>query len=497
MKTQWKDMLFFLIVINLILSLVPSSSSADEFSRIILRKRHLDEESRKFGYLKINNLADDSGTDIVVLKNYMDAQYYGEIGIGTPPQNFTVIFDTGSADLWVPSAKCYFSLACFVHSKYKSGQSSTYKKNGKPVEIHYGTGAISGFLSRDSVKVGEFLVKNQYFIEATREPGITFLLGKFDGICGLGFQEISVGKVVPLWYNMISQGLVKEPIFSFWFNRNADDEEGGQLIFGGVDPDHFIGNHTYVPVTRKGYWQFEMGDVLIGGRSSGICSSGCAAIADSGTSLIAGPTAVIAEINHAIGVYGIVSQECKTVLSQYGKTILKLLLSKRQPNKICSQMGLCVFNGIQGISNGIETKVNNDGLSVDLGETICSACEIVIIWIQSQMKENKTQEQILTYVSELCERLPSPVGESVVDCGRLSYMPNISFTIGEKIFSLKPEQYILKIGDGPSAQCISGFTALDVPPPRGPLWILGDVFMGAYHTVFDFGNLRVGFAQAA
>ncbi|XP_051128693.1 aspartic proteinase A1-like [Andrographis paniculata] len=442
----------------------------------------------------LSNAAD---TDIVVLKNYMDAQYFGEIGIGTPPQKFTVIFDTGSSNLWVPSSKCHFSVPCYFHSRYKSSKSSTYKANGKSAAIHYGTGAISGFFSEDSVTVGDLVVKSQEFIEATKEPSLTFLMAKFDGILGLGFQEISVGNSTPVWYNMVEQGLVKEPVFSFWLNRNQEEESGGELVFGGVDPDHYKGKHTYVPVTKKGYWQFDMGDVLIDGKESGYCTGGCSAIADSGTSLLAGPMTVVAMINHAIGATGVVSQECKAVVQQYGSTILELLLSQTSPKKICSQVGLCTFNGQRGVSAGIASVVDREGKSSGVHDAMCSACEMAVVWMQNQLSQNQTQERILNYANELCERLPSPMGESAVDCASISSLPTISFTIGDKTLDLFPHEYILKVGEGAAAQCISGFTGLDVPPPRGPLWILGDIFMGRYHTVFDFGKQRVGFAEAA
>ncbi|CAD6231776.1 unnamed protein product [Miscanthus lutarioriparius] len=461
-------------------------ASSDGLLRINLNKKKLDKEaltaakfakkeSRLRRSMSAGQYLGASTDDIVPLDNYLDTQYFGEIGIGTPSQNFTVIFDTGSSNLWVPSSKCYFSIACYLHHRYKSTKSKTYKKNGESCTITYGSGQIAGFFSEDNVLVGNLVVQNQKFIETTRETSPTFIIGKFDGILGLGFPEISVGEAPPIWQSMKEQKLVAKDVFSFWLNRDPDASAGGELVFGG-------------------YWQFDMGDLLIGGHSTGYCAGGCAAIVDSGTSLLAGPTTIVAQVNHAIGAEGIISTECKEVVREYGEMILELLIAETSPQKVCTQIGLCVFDGAHSVSNPIESVVEKQNLGSDL---FCTACEMAVVWIQNQLRENKTKELILNYANQLCERLPSPNGESTVDCDQISKMPNLAFTIANKTFTLTPEQYIVKLEQAGQTICISGFMAYDVPPPRGPLWILGDVFMGAYHTVFDFGENRIGFAKSA
>ncbi|CAM0879731.1 unnamed protein product [Alopecurus aequalis] len=482
-------------------------ASPDGLLRINLSKKRLDSETlsaaksarQETSLLRSSNDGSHrylgvSGDDIVPLDNYLDTQYFGEIGIGTPPQNFTVIFDTGSSNLWVPSSKCHFSIACYLHHKYKSTKSTTYKKNGETCTISYGSGSIAGFFSEDNVLVGDLVVKNQKFIETTREASPAFIIGKFDGILGLGFPEISVGSAPPIWQSMQEQKLIAEDIFSFWLNRDPDATTGGELVFGGADQKHYKGEHTYVPVTRKGYWQFEMGDLLIDGESTGFCAGGCAAIVDSGTSLLAGPTTIVAQVNHAIGAEGIISTECKQVVSEYGEMILEMLVAQTRPQKVCSQVGLCVFDGSHSVSNQIESVVDNEKRGSDL---LCTACEMAVVWIQNQLRHNETKELILQYVNQLCEHLPSPNGESTVDCHQISKMPDLAFTIANKTFTLTPEQYVVKLEQSGQSICISGFMAFDVPPPTGPLWILGDVFMGAYHTIFDFGGSRIGFAESA
>ncbi|KAK1375107.1 hypothetical protein POM88_031300 [Heracleum sosnowskyi] len=91
-------------------------------------------------------------------------------------------------------------------------------------------------------------------------------------------------------------------------------------------------------------------------------------------------------------------------------------IQRVQPKKICSQIGLCTFDGTRGVSMGIESVVDESrGRSSGLGHAMCSTCEMTVSWMQHQLMQNQTQDSILTYVNELCDRLPSPTGQSGVD----------------------------------------------------------------------------------
>ncbi|CAG8562590.1 9954_t:CDS:10 [Ambispora gerdemannii] len=232
----------------------------------------------------------------VPLTNFMNAQYFGEISLGTPPQKFTVIFDTGSSNLWVPSTHCS-SIACFLHRRFDSNNSSTFKKNGTAFAIRYGSGSLEGIISN---VIGDIEVEKQDFGESVKEPGLTFAFGRFDGIFGLAHDKIAVQGVVPPFYHMVNRKIIDEPIFSFWLSDAEKNKEvGGELVFGGYDESRFTGDIHWADVRRPFYWEVELEKVIFGGDEVEFEDTGAAI--DTGTSLIAVPTVISDLINKKIG----------------------------------------------------------------------------------------------------------------------------------------------------------------------------------------------------
>ncbi|XP_063158550.1 cathepsin D-like [Candoia aspera] len=345
------------------------------------------------------------------LHNYMDAQYYGEICLGTPQQCFNVVFDTGSSNLWVPSSKCcLLHLACWVHRHYWSLFSCTHKDDKSKFAIHYGSGSLKGFLSRDVLRIGNITIQNQTFAEATDLPGLVFVAAKFDGILGLGYPSISVNNITPPFDNMMKKKLLENNVFSFHLcNTNSSSQNnGGEVVFGGINHNAYVGKLHYIPVSRKAYWQIKMDKITAerqpreNGRwpwslfdksnSSTFCEDGCQGIVDTGTSLITGPGTDIEALHKAIGAQ-----------HAFG-------------------------------------------------------------------------------------------GQYLIDCKKLPEMPSVTFHLNGRPYTLTPEEYTLQVRQGGVSTCVSGFMTLNIPKPVGPLWILGDVFLRRYYSVFDRDHDQVGLA---
>ena len=324
------------------------------------------------------------------IKDYANAQYYGTISIGSPPQSFQVIFDTGSSNLWVPKVGCVHCGNPFFgkKSKYDHETSSTYSEDGATFEIMYGSGSVSGFFSLDDVTIADDIVVNgQRFAEIQDAGGLgmAYALGKFDGILGMGFTSISIDGATTVFENAIRQNKVDQPIFAFYLGDNGP----GELTFGGYDSSKFSGDLQFVHLDAATYWQITLDGISAGAFKKDGSVDKITAIVDSGTSLITGPKQDIQKLAAAVGA------------------------------------------------------------------------------------------------------TPNIMGEYTIDCAKVNDLPAVNFTIGGIDYSIPGPKTVIQA----QGTCLFAFMGLQLPP-GAPNWILGDVFMRQYYTVFNYVDQTIGFAKA-
>merc|ERR1719398_401288 len=238
------------------------------------------------------------GGDSVPISDYQNAQFYGPIKVGG--QDFSVVFDTGSANVWVPGKACGF-FTCYRHPRYDESKSPTFQKDGRKYSVQYGSGPVEGIFSKDTVTVGNIDVKGQLFAEVSKVSfgplNLAFAMGKFDGLLGLGFKSISQYQIPTPFESMVDQKLVDEAVFAFYLQNDASEK--GELVFGGIDKSHYTGELVKVPLISETYWEVSLDKLSFG--SDVVVSSKQNAIIDSGTSLLAGPTEAVKTLASKVG----------------------------------------------------------------------------------------------------------------------------------------------------------------------------------------------------
>ncbi|KAK6974365.1 acid protease [Favolaschia claudopus] len=217
-----------------------------------------------------------------------DLEWAGSISVGTPGQKFLIDFDTGSADLWIPSSSCTSS-TCSSKSKYKASSSSTSSKKSGTFTIEYGDGStVSGPVYTDSVNVAGISVSGQYFSPVTTLSS-SFSDDPIDGILGLAFPAISNLGKNPFFNTAANAGAVAANQFSFYLAST-----GSELYLGGANKAHYTGAIEYNSVdSSSGFWQATNGKAKVG--TTTVLSS-VQTIIDSGTTIMYGPPADVKKI---------------------------------------------------------------------------------------------------------------------------------------------------------------------------------------------------------
>jgi len=227
------------------------------------------------------------------------SQYIGKIQVGNPPQDFYVVFDTGSSNLWVPVSTCT-SEACKEHRLFQRERSHGFAQLHKIMTVTYGAGQIKGHLGTDTVRLGQggVEINNQCFGMIEREHGGIFRTHQFDGVLGLAFDSLSSYKAPLVFSNIVHQKLLKSPMISFYMQIHGPSA----VEFGWPHKKNYKGELKFVDVSHKKYWQIRLKDIKVGNKRLHLCpKKGCGLVLDTGMHMFTAPSHMTQKIRRSIG----------------------------------------------------------------------------------------------------------------------------------------------------------------------------------------------------
>eukprot|EP00933_Yihiella_yeosuensis_P032623 TRINITY_DN2623_c1_g1_i1.p1 TRINITY_DN2623_c1_g1~~TRINITY_DN2623_c1_g1_i1.p1 ORF type:complete len:639 (-),score=157.27 TRINITY_DN2623_c1_g1_i1:88-2004(-) len=286
------------------------------------------------GPLTISLVKEHVSTESVGNTLYYKSAYWGTIMVGNPPQPFSLIFDTGSGHLILPSAYCQ-SEACKVHSRYRRSKSTTavdVNTDGTEVEpgqprdqlsVSFGTGEVSGVFVKDEVcfqdskatpaltSEGELVDPHaepprecfpMNFIAATEMSEDPFKGFVFDGIMGMGLSSLSQTAEFNFMHVLSQHSRMQNSphakTFAIFLAQHTQEES--EISLGGWEnnrlqqPEDLKWNTVLEP--EMGHWLIEVKSISVDGEKLDFCRDGCKGVVDSGTSLVSVPTKVFPEV---------------------------------------------------------------------------------------------------------------------------------------------------------------------------------------------------------
>jgi len=483
------------------------------------RDKTSDEQRQLLEFLELGS-GGESGfnTDGKLPVATLDSNFFGTIEVGDSKQEFKVVFDTGSSVIWVYSDKCE---SCKTSNKkmYSARKSHTFQARDIPFDIHYGTGASHGITASEEIFIADLEVQDQA-LGLCEEPDTVMRNFPFDGIVGLSRALVSDKNKMPTIISTIRDEKLLENkdltnSFSFYIGREEGDPT--YLIFGGshdmLEKDKQV--HWTPTLNKNIYWEIPLDDIFIHGKKP--VAHGARSMEERPHLRMENDAFARADLDPEMALLEV--EEEVSAMEE------RMLLSAPKParrrvlREASGDMAKQLLAEEEGAARELEDRVKVHNMNhkkssrTQSTEPAQGAGYRGEGQLMSQMHRSpgasmqpcQQDEEHMCLISvdsghslmsgppdiirSMKQKLTPPSGMDACSDEAMDVMPDVSFAIGGKLFTMTPEDYLIKL----EGRCVPAFSERQTR--NGHDWVLGEHFMRTFYTVFDHDNMRVGFSH--